>query len=130
MLLSCGIYGNVIRILVPFTIADEELERGLDILESAALALLSRRGRVEGIRKTTATSSPSTTSTCTSAHGEFFTLLGPSGSGKTTTLRMIAGFERPDAGTRHARRRGHHAPSRRTRGTSTPSSRTTRSSRT
>jgi putative spermidine/putrescine transport system ATP-binding protein len=31
--------------------------------------------------------------------GEFFTLLGPSGSGKTTTLRMIAGFETPDAGT-------------------------------
>jgi putative spermidine/putrescine transport system ATP-binding protein len=33
------------------------------------------------------------------AEGEFFTLLGPSGSGKTTTLRVIAGFERPDAGT-------------------------------
>jgi putative spermidine/putrescine transport system ATP-binding protein len=32
------------------------------------------------------------------AKGEFFTLLGPSGSGKTTTLRMIAGFELPDAG--------------------------------
>ena len=32
------------------------------------------------------------------APGEFFTLLGPSGSGKTTTLRMIAGFEIPDAG--------------------------------
>jgi putative spermidine/putrescine transport system ATP-binding protein len=32
------------------------------------------------------------------ARGEFFTLLGPSGSGKTTTLRMIAGFESPDAG--------------------------------
>src|SRR4051812_16962646 len=31
--------------------------------------------------------------------GEFFTMLGPSGSGKTTTLRMIAGFERPDEGT-------------------------------
>src|SRR5687767_733281 len=31
--------------------------------------------------------------------GEFFTMLGPSGSGKTTTLRLIAGFERPDAGT-------------------------------
>ncbi len=30
--------------------------------------------------------------------GEFFTLLGPSGSGKTTTLRLIAGFERPDSG--------------------------------
>jgi putative spermidine/putrescine transport system ATP-binding protein len=33
------------------------------------------------------------------ANGEFFTMLGPSGSGKTTTLRMIAGFELPDAGT-------------------------------
>jgi putative spermidine/putrescine transport system ATP-binding protein len=31
--------------------------------------------------------------------GEFFTLLGPSGSGKTTTLRLIAGFERPEEGT-------------------------------
>jgi iron(III) transport system ATP-binding protein len=30
--------------------------------------------------------------------GEFLTLLGPSGCGKTTTLRMIAGFERPDDG--------------------------------
>jgi spermidine/putrescine transport system ATP-binding protein len=30
--------------------------------------------------------------------GEFFSLLGPSGCGKTTTLRMIAGFERPDEG--------------------------------
>jgi spermidine/putrescine transport system ATP-binding protein len=30
--------------------------------------------------------------------GEFFSLLGPSGCGKTTTLRMIAGFERPSAG--------------------------------
>jgi len=30
--------------------------------------------------------------------GQFFTLLGPSGSGKTTTLRLIAGFERPDTG--------------------------------
>lgn len=31
--------------------------------------------------------------------GEFFTFLGPSGSGKTTTLRLIAGFDQPDAGT-------------------------------
>ena len=30
--------------------------------------------------------------------GEFFFLLGPSGCGKTTTLRMVAGFEKPDAG--------------------------------
>jgi spermidine/putrescine transport system ATP-binding protein len=32
------------------------------------------------------------------ARGEFFSLLGPSGCGKTTSLRMIAGFEEPDAG--------------------------------
>jgi putative spermidine/putrescine transport system ATP-binding protein len=32
------------------------------------------------------------------ARGSFFTLLGPSGSGKTTILRLIAGFEYPDAG--------------------------------
>jgi ABC-type Fe3+/spermidine/putrescine transport system ATPase subunit len=30
--------------------------------------------------------------------GEVLTLLGPSGCGKTTTLRMVAGFEKPDAG--------------------------------
>ena len=32
------------------------------------------------------------------APGEFFTLLGPSGCGKTTVLRLLAGFEHPDAG--------------------------------
>ena len=30
--------------------------------------------------------------------GEFLSILGPSGCGKTTTLRMVAGFERPDGG--------------------------------
>jgi spermidine/putrescine ABC transporter ATP-binding subunit len=29
--------------------------------------------------------------------GEFFSILGPSGCGKTTTLRLLAGFEEPDA---------------------------------
>jgi iron(III) transport system ATP-binding protein len=33
------------------------------------------------------------------AEGEILALLGPSGSGKTTALRLVAGFERPDAGT-------------------------------
>ena len=32
------------------------------------------------------------------ARGEFLSLLGPSGCGKTTLLRMIGGFEEPDAG--------------------------------
>jgi 4-aminobutyrate aminotransferase len=35
VLLSCGIYGNVIRILVPLTIDDALLERGLDLLEES-----------------------------------------------------------------------------------------------
>jgi ABC-type glutathione transport system ATPase component len=35
----------------------------------------------------------------TVAEGELLALLGPSGCGKTTTLRMIGGFETPDAGT-------------------------------
>jgi spermidine/putrescine transport system ATP-binding protein len=39
--------------------------------------------------------------TLTIRQGEFFSLLGPSGCGKTTTLRMVAGFEQPTAGTIH-----------------------------
>src|ERR671935_720665 len=35
VLLSCGIYGNVIRILVPLAVSDEELARGLDLLEES-----------------------------------------------------------------------------------------------
>jgi 4-aminobutyrate aminotransferase len=35
MLLSCGLYGNVIRLLPPLSVTDDELERGLGILEEA-----------------------------------------------------------------------------------------------
>jgi 4-aminobutyrate aminotransferase/(S)-3-amino-2-methylpropionate transaminase len=35
MLLSCGLYGNVLRILVPFTATDEELDRGLELMEES-----------------------------------------------------------------------------------------------
>ena len=35
LLLSCGLYGNVIRLLPPLTVSDEELERGLGLLEEA-----------------------------------------------------------------------------------------------
>jgi ABC-type Fe3+/spermidine/putrescine transport system ATPase subunit len=45
--------------------------------------------------------------------GEVFTLLGPSGCGKTTTLRLVAGLERPDAGTITLRDRVVASPARR-----------------
>jgi 4-aminobutyrate aminotransferase len=41
ILLSCGLYGNVVRILVPLVASDEELDRGLDILEEALVAACS-----------------------------------------------------------------------------------------
>jgi putative spermidine/putrescine transport system ATP-binding protein len=52
----------------------------------------------EGIRKTYGEVVAVANVDLNVADGEFFTLLGPSGSGKTTTLRVIAGFERPDTG--------------------------------
>jgi putative spermidine/putrescine transport system ATP-binding protein len=53
---------------------------------------------VAGIRKSYGDVVAVDTVDLTVGDGEFFTLLGPSGSGKTTTLRIIAGFEQPDAG--------------------------------
>jgi putative spermidine/putrescine transport system ATP-binding protein len=54
--------------------------------------------RLSGIRRTYGEVVAIDTLDLDIAAGEFFTLLGPSGSGKTTTLRVIAGFEQPDAG--------------------------------
>ena len=49
----------------------------------------------------------STISISRSEPGEFFSLLGPSGCGKTSTLRLIAGFERPTERADPDRRQGH-----------------------
>ena len=38
LLLSCGLYGNVIRLLPALTASDEELERGLSILDASLAA--------------------------------------------------------------------------------------------
>ena len=69
-----------------------------------------RRRRVQALTRiaSRARSTPRATSRLDVAPGEFLTLLGPSGCGKTTTLRMIAGFEKPDAGTHPVRRPGRH----------------------
>jgi 4-aminobutyrate aminotransferase len=44
VLLACGIYGNVIRILAPFVISDEDLSRGLAILEESLLEASASAG--------------------------------------------------------------------------------------
>jgi 4-aminobutyrate aminotransferase-like enzyme len=44
MLLSCGLYGNVLRILVPFVASDDELDRGLEIMEESLGDAISAAG--------------------------------------------------------------------------------------
>jgi multiple sugar transport system ATP-binding protein len=59
-------------------------------MANVALRQVSKRfGAVEAVRNLSLTIND----------GEFVVLLGPSGAGKTTTLRMIAGLERPDGGS-------------------------------
>jgi 4-aminobutyrate aminotransferase-like enzyme len=38
VLLACGLHGNVLRVLVPLVVSDEDLERGLDVLEESLAA--------------------------------------------------------------------------------------------
>jgi multiple sugar transport system ATP-binding protein len=62
---------------------------GAPAVANVALRHVSKRfGRVEAVRDLS----------LNVGNGEFVVLLGPSGAGKTTTLRMISGLERPDAG--------------------------------
>ncbi|GIU96081.1 MAG: polyamine-transporting ATPase [Gaiellaceae bacterium] len=54
--------------------------------------------RIEGVTKRFGAVTAVDDVTLAIREGEFFGLLGPSGCGKTTLLRMLAGFEQPDAG--------------------------------
>ena len=56
------------------------------------------RIRLENISKTFGTHTAVEDLDLDVADGEFFVLLGPTGAGKTTTLRMIAGLEKPTVG--------------------------------
>jgi multiple sugar transport system ATP-binding protein len=59
------------------------------------MAEVSLRGVTKRFRTVTAVDSMD----LAVADGEFFVLLGPTGAGKTTTLRLVAGLDRADAGT-------------------------------
>jgi spermidine/putrescine ABC transporter ATP-binding subunit len=54
--------------------------------------------RLHGVRKTFGAVTAVNDVSLDIPRGSIFSLLGPSGCGKTTTLRLIAGFEQPDAG--------------------------------
>jgi len=58
------------------------------VAEISLLDVSKRFGAVDAVRELS----------LSIADGEFLVLLGPTGAGKTTTLRLIAGLERPDAG--------------------------------
>lgn len=59
-------------------------------MAEVALRQVSKRfGEIEAVRELS----------LAIASGEFVVLLGPTGAGKTTTLRLIAGLERPDHGS-------------------------------
>jgi iron(III) transport system ATP-binding protein len=55
--------------------------------------------RLDGISKRFGTTAAVRDLSLTVAAGEVVALIGPSGGGKSTTLRLVVGFERPDAGT-------------------------------
>ena len=78
--------------------------RGAEPPDPESAALRSSTSAVGGVRsvslgdRLSRSISAVAASSCRGRAGEFFALLGPSGCGKTTLLRLIAGFETPDAG--------------------------------
>ena len=71
-----------------------EVQRGQALADGNAAPLL----RIEGLGKRFGSFAAVDELSLDIYPGEFFALLGPSGCGKTTLLRLIAGFERPNAG--------------------------------
>jgi putrescine transport system ATP-binding protein len=74
------------------TIADQAAD------EAPVIAYPTPLLRIDGVTKTFGAHSAVDDLSLDIKAGEFFALLGPSGCGKTTLLRMLAGFEAPDAG--------------------------------
>jgi 4-aminobutyrate aminotransferase/(S)-3-amino-2-methylpropionate transaminase len=49
--ITAGTYGNVVRVLVPLVISDEQLEEGLDVLEGGLVAVSSPKPAFAGVMK-------------------------------------------------------------------------------
>jgi spermidine/putrescine transport system ATP-binding protein len=79
--------------MAPPTTAPTAQENGLDASAAGAAAI-----ELTGVTKRYGEVLAVDDLDVTIAQGEFFALLGPSGCGKTSTLKMMAGFETPDAG--------------------------------
>src|SRR6516165_10005697 len=78
------------RCLTPKAVVrcDRHSTKEVVVAEIALRAVSKRFGAIEAVRDLS----------LSIGHGEFVVLLGPTGAGKTTTLRLIAGLERPDRG--------------------------------
>ncbi len=84
-ILSVVASSNFVRGLIILAVA---LEQNMEKVPLQARGLVKRFGSVTAVDGVSFTVN----------QGELVTLLGPSGCGKTTTLRMVAGFEKPDEG--------------------------------
>ena len=133
LLLSCGLYGNVIRLLPALTISDAELDEGLGAARRIARGRCVTETpdiRIRGLVKRFGDVTAVDAIDLDIARGEFFTMLGPSGLGEDDDAQDDRGVRDPRRGGDRAARDATSPGCRRTTARSTPSSRTTRSFRT
>src|SRR5215472_12611113 len=86
--LPCSVTGSACSTPRPVEPCSRRFIMGRTVAEVALVDVSKRFGAIEAVRALS----------LSVADGEFVVLLGPTGAGKTTTLRLIAGLERPDAG--------------------------------
>src|ERR1700741_4956467 len=85
----CNVTGSAYLMPQPVGRCSRRLTMGRTVAEVALIEVNKRFGAIEAVRALS----------LAVADGEFVVLLGPTGAGKTTTLRLIAGLERPDRGS-------------------------------
>jgi len=84
--------------MTPSLAPEPQCAAGGDVVPGTAVAGTPPLVRVENVSRRFSAAAAVDGVTLDIGAGEFLALLGPSGCGKTTLLRLIAGFERPDAG--------------------------------